>query len=332
MKRYRKALMIAAAISIAAGLALCAAAYAMVGGDFSKLSTTPPYEEKSVSYSADELTAITLLDRNTSVRLEPSDDQQVHITYYENEAEQYHCSISAGELRVEKVELGGWLNHAGINFHFEDTSVVIAVPQQYTGAISLSTTNAPVTVADLDLQEDLSVQTTNNDIQIRTVRCTGSLYAQTSHGQMTLHGVTAASIQAGTSNHSIDATQIETAGDVVLTTSNGGIDLDGVQAGSLTARSSNHALHADNITTQGRLELRSTNGPIHIEKVVPGQAIELVTTNGAIEGTILDRLEQYTIESRTTHGDSNLPNEYSGGSKSLVARTTNGDIAIDFLG
>ena len=331
MKRNRRALIIGAAVSIAVGLALCATAYALVGGDLSKLSTTPAYEEKSVSYSADTLTAVSLLDRNTSVRLEPSGDQEIHITYFENMAEEYYCSVSAGELRIEKIEQGGWLDRVGLNFHFQDTTVVIEVPQHYAGSISLNTTNALVTVTDLDLQDDLSVQTTNNGIQVRTVSCAGEFQAQTSNGKVALDQVTAASVKAGTSNHSIHATEIETVGDCVLTTSNGEIFLDGIQSDRLTAQSSNHGLQVNDIVTQGMLELRTTNGPIHIEQVLPGQAIEMVTTNGDIEGTVCDRLEQYHIDSGTTNGDSNLPKSYRGGSKSLVARTTNGNIAIDFL-
>ena len=332
MKKSRKIFYIAAAICIAVGLALCTTAFAVVRGDFSKLSTTSPYEEKSVSYAVGELAGITLLDRNTSVRLERSTDSEIHVTYFENAREEYRLSTSGGELRMEKVELNRWFDFIGINFNFQDTSVVIAVPEDYKGWISLGTTNASLIASDLNLSGDLSLTSTNNAIRVTSVACIGHLKVETTNGGIDLVEVEAASIEGKSSNHSVVASQVKTTGDFILTTTNGGVDLDDVTAADLAVQSSNHALCAKAVITQGRLEMRTTNGSIGVENVLPGQAVELVTTNSAIRGTILDRLEQYTIDSSTTNANKNLPDQYRAGPKSLIARTTNGKIEIDFVG
>ena len=108
--------------------------------------------------------------------------------------------------------------------------------------------------------------------------------------------------------------------------------MEGVTASAVSAQASNHSIQADEVTTQGRLELRTTNGSVRFERLLPGLSGELVTTNGTVCGTVLDRLEEYTIESRTTNATSNLPERFNGGPKSLTVSTTNGKIDVQFIG
>lgn len=330
MKKNRAPFYIAAAICIAVGLALCLAAYAVVRGDFVRLSTAPPYEAKEVSYPAQGWTSLAILDRNTPVRLERSPDDQIHITYFENQDERYRLSDNGGELRMEKLEHKGWIRFV-MNFNLQDTTVVVALPEDYTGNVSLITSNADISARGLSLPGDVSLQTTNAAIRVQELECTGRLRLATTNNAWKLEHVTAAEIEAKATNRSVSATQVHTQGSLNLSTTNGAISLEDVSAAACTAQSSNNAIQATEVVTQGRLELRTTNNTIRLERVQPGSSAELVTTNGAIRGSILDRADQYTIESRTTNASNNLPEHFGSGPKRLTARTTNGKIAVDFV-
>ncbi len=330
MKKNRAPFFIAAAICIAVGLALCLAAYVAVRGDFVSLSTTPPYEAKEASYPAQGWTSLSLLDRNTRVRLERSPDDQIHITYFENQDEQYRISDHGGELRLEKLERKGWIRFV-MNFNLQDTTVVVALPEAYTGNVSLVTSNAGISARGLSLPGDVSLQTTNAAIRVQELECAGRLRLATTNNAWELEHVTAAEIEAKATNHSVSADQVHTQGSLNLSTTNGAISLEDISAASCTAQSSNNAIQATEVVAQERLELRTTNGAICLERVQPGNENELVTTNSAIRGSILGSAGQFTIDSHTTNASNNLPGAWVSGPKRLTVRTTNGKIAVDFV-
>ena len=53
--------------------------------------------------------------------------------------------------------------------------------------------------------------------------------------------------------------------------------------------------------------------------------------NGKITGTVAGSYDDYTIACNIKKGESNLPTEKNGGSKTLTATNNNGDIAIEFV-
>lgn len=333
MKKARKAWFLAAAVCIAVGLVLCTAAFVMVDGKIERLSTIPAYEQKTADYAADEVVSLTLLDRNTPVRLETSADSRIHITYYENRLDQYRLQVTAqGELCMEKVNNAKWTDRIGLNFNLQDITLVVALPEDFAGGVRLETTNGPVTASDLQIYGDAQFKTTNHRMELNGVECEGDLKAATTNGPLILNEVQARSAQCESTNHTVEASRLDIAGAFAMTTTNGGIHLDQITAGSLVAHSSNHTLQINRVTTAGSMEIKTTNGSIAIEQVLPGSALGLYSTNGSIHGTIADAMNQYGMESHTTNSTSNLPESMPGGPKTLSVKTTNGKIDLGFVG
>ena len=55
-----------------------------------------------------------------------------------------------------------------------------------------------------------------------------------------------------------------------------------------------------------------------------------ITSNSSIKGNIDDSMSNYSIETSTSNGKSNLPNKFGTGNKKLTAHTFNGSINIVF--
>ena len=54
--------------------------------------------------------------------------------------------------------------------------------------------------------------------------------------------------------------------------------------------------------------------------------------NGDITGAIVGSYDDYAITCTVKKGESSLPEDKEGGSKTLTVSNNNGDIAIDFVG
>ena len=78
------------------------------------------------------------------------------------------------------------------------------------------------------------------------------------------------------------------------------------------------------------LALSSNGGNISFDKINAGRSIALTGKNGDITGSILGGYDEYSIACKIKKGDSNLPDEKAGGSKTLSVNANNGDVEIEF--
>ncbi len=85
-------------------------------------------------------------------------------------------------------------------------------------------------------------------------------------------------------------------------------------------------------TVTDRLSLSNNGGDISFEGVGAPDVVEVENKNGNIEGTVASGYDDYAITSAVKKGSSNLPEEKSGGSKTLNVANNNGNIDIEFAG
>lgn len=89
------------------------------------------------------------------------------------------------------------------------------------------------------------------------------------------------------------------------------------------------ALSALNVTKD--LVLSSNGGNIFFDKINARRSIALTGKNGNITGSILGGYDDYAIVCKIKKGDSNLPAEKEGKSKTLSVNANNGDVEIAFF-
>ncbi len=130
-----------------------------------------------------------------------------------------------------------------------------------------------------------------------------------------------------TSNASIDIACA--AADMLrANTSNGRIYVEYADCGRAEFKTSNGKIDATDVTAAEYVKMITSNGNVKVQNIV-SQNISLVTSNGAITGSLPGRMEDYAITGETSNGKNNLPTG-TAGSKKLDVRTSNGKISIDF--
>lgn len=100
---------------------------------------------------------------------------------------------------------------------------------------------------------------------------------------------------------------------------------------ALSLRTTNEDISLSALTVTGQLTLSNNGGDISFENVGAPDAVTVENKNGDITGAITGSYDDYAITCAVKKGESSLPDEKSGGSKTLSAANNNGDIEIEFI-
>ena len=100
---------------------------------------------------------------------------------------------------------------------------------------------------------------------------------------------------------------------------------------TLSLRTTNEDISLSALTVTGQLTLSNNGGDISFENMGAPDAVTVENKNGDITGAITGSYDDYAITCAVKKGESSLPDEKSGGSKTLSAANNNGDIEIEFI-
>lgn len=109
------------------------------------------------------------------------------------------------------------------------------------------------------------------------------------------------------------------------------IQIPDTSLSSLILRTTKEDVSLPDLTVSDQLVVSTNEGDIFFENLNSTSSITLENKNGDITGTITGSYDEYEISCTIKKGDSNLPNERSGGNKTLTATNNNGNIDIEFI-
>ncbi len=197
-------------------------------------NSSEPFEEKN--YTSDtQINGVTLDVQDREIEVSLSEDEQVHIQYFENSKEYYDISVSdENVLTMTSTSNKEWTDYIGVKASAENRKIFLQIPDA--------------------LLENLMLSTTNEDIKLSA------------------------------------------------------------------------------LAVKGSMDISSNGGNITFENLDVGSTLTLNVKNGDISGAITGGYDDFSIYSEIKKGDSNLPEQKDGGSKTLNVSCNNGDIDIEFIG
>lgn len=348
-KTKTKRLLILSGILCGAGTLIAAIAFAFCNFDIWKVSAMPPYYESDYTYSIDEISDLKLELKGQPVEIRTSTDDKVHVTAWENERVKFSAEKTPDALSLSLGADIRWYDQFIYGFFSQLSSYqyrsIIEIPSSYQGDFTIFCSETTVDLKGFQALRNLEIKNSNGSIFLESIsssRCflstsnssiickelkTGEMEAYSSNGGIALEKVTADNVHTGTSNSSIAGKAI-TAGEITVTNSNGSISLTEINADGLTASTSNSSNHLENVSITGSVILSNSNGSLGIQQV-KAPNIDLSTSNSQIFGVIIGNQQDYSIEAKTSNGDSNLANS-TGGQNRLKVSNSNGDIHVTF--
>ena len=145
-------------ISTACYLVLSAFLLAGCSGD------SEPFEEKS--YTPDTpVTEVHLDVEDREVEVSRSEDDQVHIQYFENSKEYYDISVSdEAVLTMTSASNKEWTDYIGGKPSDENRKILLQIPDAMLDTLTLSTTNEEISLPALTVTGSISLSSNGGDI------------------------------------------------------------------------------------------------------------------------------------------------------------------------
>ncbi|QSX06591.1 DUF4097 family beta strand repeat protein [Sedimentibacter sp. zth1] len=324
--KNRKLLTIASLLVII-GIIIFFVGFANADFNIKNISTIK-YEEKSYSTNTN-IEKINIGDYDMSVDITPSPDDKIHIKYYENKKRKYIISEKNGVLDIQK-EKPSIINIFSMSIDFNNTKLSVKIPKNYNGELIVKTSNNSISISDINLG-DVSLTTSNGKIHSTNISCSSSLELKSSNASIDVENVkVSGDIICDTSNGKTNLTNVSSLEDIRCETSNGTIYVVDTKCNYINAKSSNGTISLDNFSTNSSIEIRTSNSKVLFNNISFNDKFKITTSNGKIKGNLNGKIDEYTINYKTSNGDSNLPNDYVGGNKQIDFRTSNSDIDVDF--
>jgi hypothetical protein len=251
------------------------------------------------SFSADQFESIDFDFDNRRVYILESEDDQVHISFYIHEKDEYTYNNDDDELQLTITRK--WY----YNLFSMDIFTNRDFYKVYLYLPSGNTINA------------IDVESSNGRIELVTDHTYQSVRLSTSNGDIDMMNFSANRVDANTSNGDVVAESLNILTLLNLDTSNGKILMENIVAEEIEANTSNGKIDAQSIDSSD---------------------ISLDTSNGRVYLSVIGDKDDYRVSLSTSNGDkvydgleveSNIINQ--SGTKSIYLDSSNGDVEVVFL-
>ena len=278
----------------------------------------PPQTEEAMAsldntYTAqsEDILNIELELQNRNVEFIATEGDAIQILYEDSGNHQIAFEEKNGVLTAKETYVGNWWQRILSSiFGSEVTDVQVLIPQQKACNIVTETRNGFLRATNLENLQSMELKTRNGRVELTKVYTNEALHVRTSNSDVDIKDVRA--------------------GDGVFVTSNGTVNLTEVQATELMSECSNGSVKLNGLDVEETLRAQTSNGDIEIQNSL-GKEMFLTSSNGNINGNIATSRSEFSIESRTTNGESNLMEQYNESApRKLYTVTSNGSIQIEF--
>ena len=336
MKYIGKALIIAG-ILVVSGFLIFALGFGIALKNPRGNQNDSVYEEKTYTVNADSINLIRTALSSEKIQFEPGEGDDIEILYRDDVNEpRYQITEQNGTLRISRKvtfhliqipDLMDWFNE----IQEEDVTITVRVPESYVGAYDLNITSGWLSFSNLTVEEKLNIDVASGGALLNEINCKKDVIVDMASGNLEMQSVETQSdlnVEIASGKASFSDTKVN--GDYTIDLSSGDVDINGLEVGGTTRldTASGH-INGEEITT-AYCTIDIASGKVSLSAVTLGEGIYAGATSGDITVTLTDRMENYSITSDVTSGNSNLPSHFGNGDKYINVDITSGDVNFFF--
>lgn len=301
------------------------------------------WQRKTVSYPAEGIRAVVLNAADMSIHVHAAADNQATLTYYTSKADTYTASLADGVLTLDHIShddrriFRGRLDTLallrGLLQGQPALAIDLALPGELLADLTAATTNSRIRVEQLRTLCQVRLTSTNGRLSLENVDCK-ALEGKTTNSKLSLQGVHCRQrLYMATTNSSASAEDVQAGEELTLKTTNAGISFRRLNAqGAARLETKNGTIFGDALHAGAVAELMTTNATLNAGGI-DAPLVTLRTSNGGIHAALCGRRSEWQIETHTSgHVRSEAPLANPGGARRLTARTSNGNIDLQFAG
>lgn len=333
MKKGVKTTLIVALSLFCAGVVISLAVSLAIGFDYSRLNvsgnlwgqtyitsengtereavTEPKPVESSFKAEGQDFTLELV---SSDVRIVPSEDNEIHIRYYENNWLWYDFSNENGKIRLVEQHPDNLLkkgSSGGLQFSIN------------FGLLGIFGDSNGIFIGD-DSENDRT-----NRVEIRLpAKHSGSFDISSVSGDIYIDNAGTGRISASTASGYIGISRIQRADGMSLQTVSGDIRLSEVLASGLKLETTSGDIKLDK-TTSPRASAHTTSGDVELNM---SEIDELIvnTVSGELEGTVPGDGDDYSVFFSSVSGSNSLSSHRGRGNKTIDFSSVSGDLDLNF--
>lgn len=336
MRKGTKIAFAVALTCIALGVVISACTLAIIGFDYSRLSTV---QFESNTYEVKEsFSNIAIEGAECDVRFVLAQNDTCKVVCSEGDKISHTVTVENDTLKITRTDEREWYEQIGI--YWGEMSVTVYLPAREYADLFIESLSGDISVpgdftfsqaeiyntsGEIDYSavtgHGLTVQTNSGDVSIRNLTA-GEIKAQSTSGTIEISNVNASSIQAVSTSGDVAVQSAETKYGILIETVSGEIELEHLNTLFVTAYSSSGDVDLSNVLAVNEMEIETVSGEIELERC-DAQALRLNSTSGDVSGTLLSE-KQFTTS--TTSGNVNVPNTASPSAGTCQVTTISGNI------
>ena len=143
------------------------------------------FEKKHYTSSGEEITGLSIDVRDREIKISLSNDNQVHIDYFESDKEYYSIFISDDKvIHMNAEDSKGWSDYIGAKTEADNRKIYVQLPYSLLKTLSLSTVNGDITLPELSVTDSISVSANGGNITFERLNAGNSIIIKSKNGDI----------------------------------------------------------------------------------------------------------------------------------------------------
>lgn len=288
MKKNVKIALMAGLALIVTGALIFGVSFMLAKGDWNRYSVSSrSVTRESYSVDASQVTALQIYEGDREVRIQPSSDGKLSVSYCDVDGESYEIELTDGVLSVKRDGDRALSGYVGVNIGKQaDDALIISLPADFGGDVQLNSGSGDISLKGFEAgvlslclgsgkvqvenmqAAELSVTCASSDVFLENVTVQGTAFIACTSGAIDVSNCKAQSVEGYSTSGDIEISALD-ASAISLGSTNG--DISGSVAGSradysischTTSGESN--LQSYQTDAQRSLSVQSTSGSVDI--------------------------------------------------------------------
>ena len=144
-----------------------------------------PFAQKEYTADVSQIKEISIDVRDRQIEVSLSEDDQIHIVYFENSKETYDIMVSDEKvLTMKSVSNKDWTDYIGGKPSAENRKISLQIPDGLLDTLTLSTTNEDIFLPALAVTGSISISSNGGNITFENLDVGNALYLTVKNGDI----------------------------------------------------------------------------------------------------------------------------------------------------
>ncbi len=144
-----------------------------------------PFVQKEYTADVSQIEEISIDVRDRQIEVSISEDDQIHIAYFENSKETYDITVSDEHvLTMTSASNKNWTDYIGGKPSAENRKISLQIPDALLENLTLSSTNEDITLSALNVTGSINISSNGGNITFGNLDVGNALYLTVKNGDI----------------------------------------------------------------------------------------------------------------------------------------------------